>query len=140
MIYALMLAFQLSGALILLVKNINGQRKAIIKNCFPGSNFVDPDLNDRCTISKDRLQKSASSIYLNIIAFTDLTIGYILAACLPTSLMERLSMAMITIVLTVCILLAAMIFTFFIFFSSCSFSASIIAVSASIAAISTCSF
>lgn len=83
MLFVGMLVFQLAGALILLLNSINGSGKAVIKNCFPGSNTVERDDDDNCIIPKENLQKSAHTIYVNIIAFFDLVIGYGMAAFSP---------------------------------------------------------
>ena len=64
-----MLVFQLAGALILLLNSINGSNEVVIKNCFSGSNMVERDDNDICTIPKEKLRNSAHKIYLNIVAF-----------------------------------------------------------------------
>lgn len=80
-----MLAFQLAGALILLINCSKADRKAVIKNCFPGSNIAERDDDNICTISKEKLQNSAHKIYLNIVAFADLVIGYGLAAFSPVA-------------------------------------------------------
>ena len=80
-----MLVFQLSGALLLLLNCIKSGKESVIKNCFPGSNVVERDENNNCKISKEKLQESAHKIYLNIVAFVDLVIGYLFAAFSPTA-------------------------------------------------------
>ena len=85
MLFVAMLAFQLAGALLLLMNCSLGSKKAIIKNCFPGSNFIERDDNDNCIIPKAKLQTSAHTIYLNIVAFADLVIGYLIASLCPVS-------------------------------------------------------
>lgn len=80
MIQVVSIALQLSGALLLLMWSIRGARKtAIIERCFPGSNIVDRDENNNCTITKEKLQKVAYEVYLNIAAFADLVVGYLIA-------------------------------------------------------------
>lgn len=85
MLFIGMLAFQLAGALILLLNCCKGNKAAVIKNCFPGSNTVERDENNNCTIPKEMLQESAHKIYLNIVAFGDLVIGYAIAAFSPVA-------------------------------------------------------
>ena len=80
MLFVCMLAFQLAGALILLLNVVKGNKNAVIKNCFPGSNIADRDDDNNCVIPKDKLQGSAHAIYLNIVAFADLVVGYLIAA------------------------------------------------------------
>lgn len=83
--FIFMLAFQLSGALLLLLNSVKGGKESVIKHCFPGSNVAERDENDNCKIPSEKLQKSAHEIYLNRIAFLYLTIGYFLAAFSPTT-------------------------------------------------------
>lgn len=104
MIFIAMLVFQLAGALILLLKCCIGSKKAVIRSCFPGSNFAPRDDNNECTISKDKLRESAHKIYLNAAAFLDLVIGYLLAAFSPESSFSQL-IAIVSVVVITLILL-----------------------------------
>ena len=99
-----MLAFQLSGALVLLLNCMKGGKEAVIRDCFPGTNVVERDENNNCKIEKEKLQKSAHNIYLNIIAFADLVVGYILAAFSPTADSQTSVILMEVIVLTCALL------------------------------------
>lgn len=85
MLFISMLAFQLAGALVLLLNCIKGNRTTVIKNCFPGSNVIERDDNNVCTIPKEKLRESSFKIYLNIVAFADLVIGYAIAAFSPVA-------------------------------------------------------
>lgn len=106
MLFVGMLVFQLSGALILLLNSIKCRKETIIKNCFPGSNVVERDKNNNCKIEKEKLQKSAHNTYLNMIAFVDLVVGYILAVFSPTSTTE-ICLVLLEVILFTCILLGA---------------------------------
>ena len=106
MLFVGMLVFQLSGALLLLLNSVKFRKESIIKNCFPGSNVVERDVNNNCKIEKEKLQKSAHNTYLNMIAFVDLVFGYILAVFSPTSSAEICLVLRKVIVLT-CTLLSA---------------------------------
>lgn len=88
MLFISMLAFQLAGALILLLNVVKGSKNAVIKNCFPGSNIAHRDDENNCVISKDKLQSSAHAIYLNIVAFANLVVGYLIAAFSPVAIYE----------------------------------------------------
>ena len=105
MLFVGMLSFQLAGALILLLNGLKGTEDAVIKNCFPGSNIVERDEHDNCTIPREQLRKSAHKIYLNIVAFGDLVLGYLLAAFSPASsygiLCTVSNIAVVTIILLV---------------------------------------
>ena len=106
MLFVGMLVFQLSGALILLLNSVKCRNERIIKNCFPGSNFVERDENNNCKIEKEKLQKSAHNTYLNMIAFVDLVVGYVLAVFNPTSSNE-ICLVLLEVILFTCILLGA---------------------------------
>lgn len=106
MLFVGMLVFQLSGALILLLNSVKCSKERIIKNCFPGSNFVERDENNNCKIEKEKLQKSAHNTYLNMIAFVDLVVGYVLAVFSPTSTTE-ICLVLLKVILFTCILLGA---------------------------------
>lgn len=106
MLFVGMLVFQLSGALILLLNSIKCRKETIIKNCFPGSNVVERDDNNNCKIDKEKLQNSAHNTYLNMIAFVDLVVGYILAVFSPTSTTE-ICLVLLEVILFTCILLGA---------------------------------
>lgn len=83
MAFIAMLALQVAGALVLLLNNINGSREAVIRSCFPGSNTVKRDNDNNCVLPCEKLQRSAHVIYLNIIAFFNLVVGYGVAAFNP---------------------------------------------------------
>ena len=83
MAFIAMLALQVAGELVLLLNNINGSREAVIRSCFPGSNIVKRDNDNNCVLPCEKLQRSAHAIYLNIVAFFDLVIGYGIAAFSP---------------------------------------------------------
>ena len=106
MLFVGMLAFQLSGALILLLNSVKCRKERIIKNCFPGSNIVERDENNNCKIEKEKLRKSAHNTYLNMMAFVDLVVGYILAVFSPTSSTE-ICLVLLEVILFTCILLGA---------------------------------
>lgn len=106
MLFVGMLVFQLSGALILLLNSVKCSKERIIKNCFPGSNLVERDENDNCKIEKEKLQKSAHNTYLNMIAFVDLVVGYVLAVFSPTSTTE-ICLVLLKVIILTCILLFA---------------------------------
>lgn len=72
----------------MLLNVVKGNKNAVIKNCFPGSNIVDRDDDNNCVIPKDKLQGSAHAIYLNIVAFADLVVGYLIAAFSPMATYE----------------------------------------------------
>ena len=106
MLFICMLAFQLAGALILLLNVVKGNKNAVIKNCFPGSNIADRDDDNNCVIPKDKLQGSAHAIYLNIVAFADLVVGYFIAAFSPVAIYETCYTVLGVIGGTVVLLLA----------------------------------
>lgn len=104
MLFVGMLVFQLSGALILLLNSVKCGKETVIKNCFPGSNVVERDENNNCKIEKEKLQKSAHNTYLNMIAFVDLTVGYILAVFSPAST-TKICLVLLAVIVLTCVLL-----------------------------------
>lgn len=103
--YVCMLSAQLAGALLLLLNCVRGGKKAVIKNCFPGSNIIGRDENDNCVIPKEKLQESAHKIYLNISAFADLVVGYAIAAFNPSATLKTFYTVIGTAVLTLLFLI-----------------------------------
>lgn len=71
------ISFQLAGAIILLLWCLKGAKKEnIIKRYFPGSNVIERDDDNNCVLHKDKLRMVSREVYINIIAFCDLIIGY----------------------------------------------------------------
>ena len=105
--------FQLSGALLLLLNCIKSGKESVIKNCFPGSNVVERDENNNCKIPKEKLQESAHKIYLNIVAFAELVIGYLFAAFSPTADVQIELVLAKVIVATVILLVLEYYFSYF---------------------------
>ena len=90
MLYLLMLAFQLAGALLLLVNHLNSSQEAIIRKCFPGSNTIERNELGYGSIPKEKLQKSAEEIIANIVAFVDLVVGYGIASLSPSMSLSKM--------------------------------------------------
>lgn len=111
--FIFMLAFQLSGALLLLINSLKSGEEAVIKKCFPGSNVIERDENNNCKIPKEKLQKSAHEIYLNRIAFSYLAIGYLIAASSPTTEVQIVLVVVKMVVLTFVLLLFGYCFSLF---------------------------
>ena len=84
MLFVFMIVFQLTGALLLLINSVDGRKDKVIKNCFPGSNTVIRDDDNKCLIGKEKIQKSAYNIYQNRAAFLDLVLGYAFSAFNPS--------------------------------------------------------
>ncbi len=55
------------------------KKEQIIRKYFPGSNTIKRDDDDNCILSKERLQAITKEVYVNVLAFVDLIIGYLLA-------------------------------------------------------------
>lgn len=71
------ISFQLAGAIILLLWCLKGAKKEnIIKRYFPGSNVIERDDENNCILYKDKLRVVSREVYINIIAFCDLIVGY----------------------------------------------------------------
>lgn len=71
-------AFQVSGALLLLIFNISSRRKNIIKQ-FAGKGLIGKDNNtNEISYNKEALKKEFEGVYINKIAFGLIALGYIL--------------------------------------------------------------
>ena len=71
------ISFQLTGAIILLLWCLKGAKKEnIIKRYFPGSNVIERDDENNCILYKDKLRVASREVYINIVAFCDLIVGY----------------------------------------------------------------
>ena len=82
MVFILSYAFQISGAIILLLWSFASLCRIKIKVLdlyFPDSSVIERDNDDMCILSKDKLRKATIEIFKNIFAFLDLVIGYSLA-------------------------------------------------------------
>jgi hypothetical protein len=106
MLFVGMLAFQLAGALLLLLNCVKGSKKAVIRNCFPGSNVVKRDENNNCKIPKEKMRESAHKIYLNIVAFGDLVVGYAMAMFSPVAEYTTGYTVLVAAIVTVVLLVA----------------------------------
>lgn len=77
MLFACSYAFQISGAIILLLWSWKGIKKDVFSDLyFPDSNIIIRDKNNICVFPKERLQKETKNIFLNVFAFVDLVVGY----------------------------------------------------------------
>ena len=77
--YILSLAFQVAGAVLLIIKYWGKTRERIIEDYFPGSNVAERDENNNITLEKHKVQACAQNIYDNRMAFVFIAIGYILS-------------------------------------------------------------
>jgi len=74
------ISFQLAGAIILLMWCFKGAtEEEIIRRYFPGSNIIERDKNNCGTLKKEKLQSVAYVAYINVVAFVNLIIGYMVA-------------------------------------------------------------
>lgn len=79
MAYILSLAFQVAGAVLLIIKYWGRTRERIIDEYFPGSNVIERDKNNNVKLQKDKVQECARRIYDNRAAFLFIAVGYILS-------------------------------------------------------------
>lgn len=107
-LYICPIAFQATGSLILIIWCLKNRNETIVNRCFPGGNVIERDLKDNCIIEKEKLQNSAFEVYLNIAAFGDLLIGYILSVfgwtCEKnTSPLQRVTILIVAVVVLLCV-------------------------------------
>ena len=76
-VYILSLAFQIAGAILLIIKYWGNTKQRIIDEYFPGSNLAKRDENNNTKLEKEKVQKCAQGIYDNRAAFLFIAIGYV---------------------------------------------------------------
>ena len=78
-IYAVSIALQVSGSVLLLLYYFRGKTKDLaVHEYFPGSNIARRDEQNNITLEKEKFQKTVGFIYKNRIAFVMLACGYLI--------------------------------------------------------------
>lgn len=104
-VYILSLAFQVSGAVLLIIKYWGRTRERIVDEYFPGSNFIDRDENNNVRMKKEKVQKCAQTIYGNRMAFVFISVGYILSIFGATNEARKSCILSLVIISTIIIIL-----------------------------------
>lgn len=104
MLFEFSIAFQLAGAIILLLWSFGKVSKNAIEMCFPSIAAVDTDSEGNGILKKDILQRNVEKIFLNVWAFTCIVFGYIMSIFTSNDL-EYLLEKVIIVVLTTVILI-----------------------------------
>ena len=73
------MAFQLAGALLLLLGSFSKTKEYVIDSYYPTDAISRPDDANMCQMRKEKVQIIIRNLYLNRCAFGDLCIGYLLA-------------------------------------------------------------
>lgn len=79
LLYILSLAFQVAGAVLLIIKYCGKTKQRIISEYFPGSNIIERDDDDMVHLEKEKVQECVKRIYDNRISFAYIAIGYVLS-------------------------------------------------------------
>lgn len=79
LLYILSLAFQVAGAVLLIIKYCGKTKQRIIREYFPGSNIIERDDDDMVHLEKEKVQECVKRIYDNRISFAYIAIGYVLS-------------------------------------------------------------
>lgn len=77
--YVFALAFQISGAIILILKYWGNTQQRIIDEYYPGAGIANNDGDDNAVLEVDRVRDCAIEIYSNRAAFIFIAIGYTLS-------------------------------------------------------------
>lgn len=104
MLFGFSIAFQLAGAIILLLWSFGKVSKNAIEMCFPSIAAVDTDSDGNGILKKDILQKNVEKIFLNVWAFTCIVFGYIMSIFTSND-MRYLVEKVVLVVLTTVILI-----------------------------------
>jgi len=103
--YIFSLAFQVAGAVILIIKYFGKTKERIIEEYYPGSNIAERDENNTIVLEKEKLQTCARKIYDNRASFSFIAIGYILSIFGDISNQCKVCVLMMTVTCTVTIIL-----------------------------------
>ena len=103
--YVLSLAFQIAGAVLLIIKYWGRTRERIIDEYFPGSNIIGRDDENNAHLEKRKVQKCARIIYHNRMAFLFIAIGYGLSVFGETSGVCRWCLALYVALCTIILIL-----------------------------------
>lgn len=99
------IAFQLSGAIILLLWSFKFvKRNNIYERYFPGSNIAERDKDNNVVLKKEKLRTIAREVHINIFAFGNLIIGYAMTFC-ESEIKDICFSIFLTSVLTIVILI-----------------------------------
>ncbi|MBO6128838.1 MAG: hypothetical protein J6P79_08070 [Pseudobutyrivibrio sp.] len=78
-IYVLSLAFQIAGAVLLILKYWGNTRQRIINEYFPGTGIASNDGDDNALLDVFRVRECVIEIYSSRVAFIYIAIGYALS-------------------------------------------------------------
>lgn len=78
-IYVLSLAFQIAGAVLLILKYWGNTRQRIINEYFPGTGIASNDGDDNAVLDVLRVRECVIEIYSSRVAFIYIAIGYALS-------------------------------------------------------------
>lgn len=79
LIYEFALAFQIAGAVLLLLKYWGNTKQRIINVYYPGAGIASNDDNDNAVLDVSRVRECAMEIYSSRMAFIYIVIGYALS-------------------------------------------------------------
>ena len=103
-IYILSLAFQIAGAVLLIIKYCYNTKNRIIEEYFPGTNIAERDKNGNIKLEKKEVQKCAKIIYDNRAAFFFIAVGYILSIFGNIESQSKIYVLVFVVVFTVIII------------------------------------
>ena len=105
LLYILSLAFQVAGAVLLIIKYCGKTKQRIISEYFPGSNVIERDDNDMVHLEKKKVQECVKRIYDNRISFAYIAIGYVLSVFGESSNSSKVEISFYMIFFTITLIL-----------------------------------
>ncbi len=78
-LFILALSFQISGAILLIIKYWGKTRQRIINEYYPGTGIASNDGENNAVLDANRVRECATGIYANRMAFVFIAIGYALS-------------------------------------------------------------
>ncbi len=77
--YVLSLAFQIAGAVLLIIRYLGKTKQRVIEDYYPGTGVASTDDNENAILDVSRVRDCVKNIYANRTAFFYIAIGYALS-------------------------------------------------------------
>ena len=103
-------SFQIAGAILLLLWSLKNTDIKIKAMCLE-HNLTWGSFDNHKTISAEKLQSKAKTVYLNILAFVNITIGYSCAIFTPNIDIEKWLIFIFVVLFTLLIIILELLFT-----------------------------
>jgi len=107
-IYMFSIAFQISGALVLMIRFWGRTEKKVVNGCFGENNYVEVNEEEKIVLTRETLIKSASNIYLSRMAFIYIVAGYLLGVYGSLNDGSKISVLIAIIIVSILLMMIGM--------------------------------